>query len=188
MLFALLAVMGRAEEVWVLLPEAKFMGHKVTRPVAEAKATVLAVARMTELGPEFPSQQEWNAVTVTEAELLAATRKKAAEWMAAVKLELVRDKKKVLRYAVLRSGAVPVSATVLAREFFEKFEPMFGARMRVVIPNRNTVFIFPDLTGDLREYGPMVLEAWRSGAPRVSLEVLEVSGNGLRAVGVFEEP
>lgn len=125
---------------------------------------------------------------MTEAELDAATLKMAAEWLRSLKPELVRGKDRVLHYAVLRSESVPVAATVLAREFWVKFEPMFGAKMRVVIPNRQTVFIFPDLARDLRTFGPVVLEAWRSRWPKVSLEVLEVDGKGLRAVGAFEEP
>jgi hypothetical protein len=184
----LLGGQARGADEWFLLPEPKFMGHQVAQPIPDAKKTVLAVAQVTTIGIEFPSRERWADLGIAEAALLESSRKLAAGWLAQLKPEFTRDKKKVVQFAVLQSGEVPVAATVLAPEFWRQFEEIFGPKMRVVIPNRQTVFVFPDVGTDLDQYAPMVIQAWRSRWPKVSLEVLELSEKGLRAIGSFEEP
>jgi hypothetical protein len=183
-----LAGAAPGEDGWVLLPEPKFMGHKVTQPLAGAKTTVLAAAKFTRFGAEYPTLQEWVATGQTDDMLVAAGKKQASAWWAQIRPELVRDKRKVVQYARLQSDKIPAAATVLAPEFWKYFEGIFGPRMRVVMPNRATVFVFPDVAIELDEYTRMVMRAWRSEAPKVSLEVFEVSEKGLRAIGQFEEP
>jgi hypothetical protein len=188
LVLVLSAPVARAGEPWFLLPEPKFMGHQVTQPIPGAKRTVLAAAQMGNFGIEFARREPWDALGVTDSALLEAARKQAAEWLKQLKPDLVRNEQKVVQYATLQSDSVPVAATVLAPEFWRQFEEVFGPNMRVVIPNRHTVFIFPDLEGDLTQYSRMVIEAWRSRWPKVSLEVFELTERGLKAVGAFEEP
>jgi hypothetical protein len=182
------ATQAIGEENWVLLPEPKFMGRQVTQPIAGAKHTILAVAQLTDLGPEFARREQWQPLGIAEQAVLESTRRQAAEWLKTLNPELVRNKQKVVQYARLQSETVPVAGTVLAPEFWRKFEEIFGPRMRVVIPNRQTVFVFPDLEGNLDQFSPMVFEAWRSRWSKVSLEVFELSERGLKAVGAFTEP
>ena len=116
------------------------------------------------------------------------TRKIATGWFAQLKPRLVRNRKKVVEYAVLESDKFPVSATVFAPEFWKKFEGVFGQKMTVMMPNRQTVFVFPGAAADYSEYGPLIIEAWRGSAPKASIEVFELSEQGIRAVGKIEEP
>jgi hypothetical protein len=183
-----LAATGLQATDWFLLPEPKFMGHKVTQAIPDAKKTVLAVAKDDGYGIEFPTDGQWLAEAQPDNVLLAAAKKRAAEWFAKLTPEIVRDGKKVARYAVLKSDAVPVAATVFAPAFAAKFEPIFGPKFRVVIPNRQTVYIFPDLGVEWREHAAMIFESWRSEKAKVSLEVFEIGAQGLRAVGVIEKP
>ena len=179
---------AHSADLWMLLPEPSFMGHQVTRPIPGAKATVIAVAKTTELGPEFARAEQWKSLGVTDEAVTAAAQQQAAEWLKQTTTEFSRNKRKVVEYAVVQSDKVPVSATVLAPEFWRRFEETFGPKMRVVIPNRHTVYIFPDLGEDLQQYAPMILEAWRSQYPKVSLEVFQLTERGLRAIGAFDEP
>jgi hypothetical protein len=187
---ALIAALASAcaAETWVLLPEPAFMGYQVTRPIPGAKATVLAVAKWSALGPEHVRSDEWKSLGISDEAVTASTQQQAAEWLKQTTPEFIRNKRKVVEYAVIQSDKVPVAATVLAPEFWRRFEETFGPKMRVVIPNRNTVYIFPDLGEDLQPYTQLIMEAWRSQAPKVSLEVFQVTERGLRAVGAFEEP
>ena len=143
---------------------------------------------MTKTGLEFARREQWQTLRIDDDAVLAATRKQAAKWLSQVKPEYTRDKKKIVEYATIHSEAMPVAATVLAPEFWRMFEDVFGPKMRVVIPNRHTVYVFPDLEGDLDQHARMVIQAWRSRWPKVSLEVFELSERGLRAVGAFQEP
>ena len=180
------AVAGAGE--WFLLPEPKFMGHAVSFPIEGAKSTVLAPARMGEFGVEFSTVADWVGAGLKEDAVRNMSRTIATEWLKHVKPRLVRNRKKVVEYAVLQSDKLPVSVTVFAPEFWKQFEDVFGPKMAVVIPNRQTVFVFPGVAVDYSEFAPLIIEAWRSSAPKASLEVFELSETGLKAVGRFEEP
>jgi hypothetical protein len=176
-----------ADDPWFIIPEPKFMGHKVAQPIAGSKSTVLAVARMGTFGLDFPNAEEWKNAGITDDVLLANTRAASAKWLGELKPELIRNPKKVVEYARLYSDKLPVCAAVLGPEFLRQYEDIFGPKPLVVMPNRHTVFIFPGQAGQHERFAPVVLRAWHSEAPRVSLEVFQLSLTGLKAVGVFEE-
>ena len=186
-IFLLFAGGGMAND-WFFLPEPRFMGHEVSFPLSGAKSTVLAPARMGEAGMEFPTVAVWAAAGLSEEIVRKVTASFASEWLRHVKVEFVRNRKNVVEFGVLRSDKLPVCATVFAPEFRKQFEDIFGPKVMLVIPNRQTVFVFPGVAVDFSEYAPMILEAWRSPAPKVSLEVFELGESGLRATGRIEEP
>ncbi len=183
----LLAGAGLAGD-WFFLPEPRFMGREVSFPISGAKNTVLAPARLGETGVEFPTVAAWTATGLNEDAVRKVTQHFASEWLKHVKVEFVRDRRNVVEFGVLRSDKLPVSAIVFAPEFRRRFEDVLGPKLLLVIPNRQTVFVFPSIAVDLSEYGAMILDAWRSPAAKVSLEVFELGEGGLRAVGRIEEP
>ncbi len=173
---------------WFFLPSPRFMQHEVSFPLSGAKNTVLAPARLGEGGVEFPTVGAWTAAGLNEEGVRKVTAHIASEWLRHVKVEWVRNSKNVVEYAALRSEKFPVCVTIFAPEFRKQFDDVFGPKVMIVIPNRQTVFVFPALAVDLSEYSPMILEAWRGPAAKVSLEVFELGERGLRAAGRIEEP
>ena len=189
LLAVIVAMISQATaDEWFLLPEPKFMEHEVAFPIEGAKSTVLAPAKFGEFGIEFSTVTGWTASALTEDAVRKVTRTFASEWLKHVKPELVRNRKKVVEYAVLKSEKLPVAVTIFAPEFWKQFADVFGPKMIVVIPNRQTVFVFPGVAVDYAEYAPLIFEAWRGPAAKVSLEVFELSERGLKAVGRIEEP
>jgi hypothetical protein len=185
-IFLLPAGAGVAND-WFFLPEPRFMGHEVSFPLSGAKNTVLAPAKMGEFGVEFPTVAVWNEGRLSEETVRKVTARFASDWLRHVKVEFVRNRKNVVDYVVLRSDKFPVCSTVFAPEFRKQFEEVFGPKMMIVMPNRQTVFVFPGVAVDFSDYAPMILEAWRSPAAKVSLEVFELDERGLRATGRIEE-
>ena len=183
----LLACQGGAND-WFFLPEPRFMEHEVSFPLDGAKKTVLAAARLGEYGVEFPTIAVWEAAGLNEQTVRKVTARFASEMLRHVKVEHVRNRKNVVEYVVLRSDRFPVCVTVFAPEFRKQFEDVLGPKVMLVMPNRQTVFVFPGVAVDFSEYAPMILEAWRSAAAKVSLEVFELDERGLRATGRIEEP
>jgi hypothetical protein len=173
---------------WFFLLEPRFMEHEVSFPLNGAKNTVLAPARLGDGGVEFPTVAVWAASGLSEQTVQKVTARFATEWLRHSKVEWVRNRKNVVEYAVLRSDKFPACATVFAPEFRKQFEDVFGPKMMLVIPNRQTVLVFPGVAVDFAEYAPMILDVWRSPAAKVSLEVFELSDRGLKAVGRIEEP
>ena len=173
---------------WFLLPEPVFMRHAVSFPILGAKSTVLAPARWTADGIEFITVDAWTAAGVDRDPVGKWTARIGSEWLAHVKIEWVRNPKKVVEFAVVQAEKFPVSVTVFAPEFGAMFEEVFGPRFQVIIPNRRKIFVFPGVATDLNPYGPMILEEWQSPAAKASLEVFQWTVAGLRAVGRIEEP
>ena len=191
MLLALAALLlaGRSmANDWFFLPAPRFMQHEVSFSFSGAKNTVLAPARLGETGVEFPTVGAWTAAGLNEEGVRKVTARIASEWLRHVKVEWVRNSKNVVEYAVLRSEKFPVCVTVFAPEFRKQFDDVFGPKVMIVMPNRQTVLVFPALAVDLSEYAQMILEAWRSPSAKVSLEVFELSDRGLKAGGRIEEP
>ena len=63
---------------------------------------------------------------------------------------------------------------------------IFGPSLLVALPNRFTVYVFPELASEYKDYAPMVIRAYEESAYPVSLEVFEISQSGIRAIGTFE--
>ena len=165
------------------------MKHPVSFPIPSAKQTVLAAAQIDASGGiHFPSNLEWGASGMTRERVIKSMAPVAETWLSNTKIALVRNDNKVIEYGILHSETVPLSSTVLEPGFKKHFEDLFGPDMVVIFPNRNTVFIFPELIGNYRDYTQLILEAWRSPAPKGSLEVFKISTTGLEAVGTFELP
>ena len=173
--------------MWMLVAQPKFLAHKVTQPIPAAKETVFAAAKWTDIGPEFVSAEEWKEAGMDVQKATASTRKHAAAWLRDVKPQFVRNDRKIIEFALLKSERVPVAATVLAPEFLKEFEEVFGPKMIVVMPNLYTVFVFPGIAGNQNAYSDLILGAWNSKQPKVSREVFELTTAGLRAVGIFEK-
>jgi hypothetical protein len=55
------------------------------------------------------------------------------------------------------------------------------------MPNRYTVFVFPSLASEYKNYAPMVIQAYHNSAYPVSLEVFERSEGGIRAIGIYDD-
>jgi hypothetical protein len=75
---------------------------------------------------------------------------------------------------------------VLSPDFLKKFKDIFGPTILVAIPSRFTVYVFPALASEYKNYSPLVIQAYQQSAYPVSLEVFEISDAGMRAIGTFE--
>ena len=185
----LLAAPARADEAaWRVWLEAKFMRSPVTKPVAHAGRTALVAGTLGE-GELVPlPRADWDALAVEWPQFFARAKANAAADLAALKPRYVRNKKRVIEYAALESDRPIVAGAVLAPKFLEMFRETLGEKVLLVVPNRFTAYVFPALASNYRDYSPMIFQAYRATSHPVSVEVLEVSAEGMRAVGVYEEP
>ena len=69
----------------------------------------------------------------------------------------------------------------------KKFQDIFGPTLLVALPNRFTVYVFPGLASEYQSYAPMIIRNYQDSTYPVSKEIFEISENGIRAVGAFEE-
>ena len=179
---------GEDASQWRVLIEPKFMRPEVCATIANSEQTVLVAARWAGADVIYFSKKEFAALGVDWDRFATRARSGAADELAKLQPEFVRNKHKVIEYAVVTSTSPLTASAVLAPDFLKTFEPVFGPKILIAIPSRYCVFVFPQLAGEHRDYAPMVLEAYKATPYPVSREVFELSAGGLRAVGVYEEP
>ena len=184
-LFAVHAVAQQDQKAWHVLIEPTFMHPEVSFPISGARRTVFVPGYMSDGDPQYFSKKDWDATGVTWDAFRARAAQNAIEKK--VSGQLIRDQNKVVQYAAI-SSEDPLTATmVLAPDFLKKFKDIFGTTIFVAIPNRFTVYVFPALASEYKDYSPLIMRAYRDSTYPVSPEVFEISPGGIRAIGVFED-
>lgn len=162
------------------------MHPEVSFPISGAKRTVLVPAYMGDDGdPQYFSKKDWDAMGLTWDSFRTQAAQNAIEKK--ISGELIRDSKKVVQFAAINSEDPLTATMVLAPDFLKRFKDIFGPTILVAIPNRFTVFVFPALASDYKEYAPLVLRAYLDSTYPVSLEVFQISAKGIRAIGIFDD-
>ena len=171
-----------------VLIEPKFMKAPVSAPIAGAEKTELVAAIMGETEVAYLGRAQFDELKMDWTAFAAQAQKNAEAELKNVKTECVRDGKKVIAYAAVRSSRGLIASAVLAPKFLDLFKDTLGEKVLVVIPNRSTAYVFPALASKYQDYAPLIFKAYRATAFPVSTEVFELSADGMKAVGAFEEP
>ncbi len=176
------------EEEWRIFLEPKFMHAQVGAQIAEARQTEIVAGRRAADALAPMARSEFDALKLEWRDFVERTQAGAEADLAKLKPQYVRDRKGVIEYAVLESGEPLAASAVLAPSFLGRFAETLGPKILVVVPNQFTAYVFPALASNYQRYAHLVVPAFRSTAHSVSLEVVEISPEGMRAVGVFKEP
>ncbi len=164
------------------------MHREVVFDIPNAQRTVLAPVRLEADDYIFPTRKVFQTLNVDAATIRRLAARAAAADLATLKPRYERNRKQVIQYAELSSDRPIVASAVLAPKFLDLFQDTLGEKVLLVVPNRFTAYVFPALASNYQDYSPMVFEAFRATAWPVSVEVFEVSADGVRAVGVYQEP
>ncbi len=189
-LLALTIAGARAQEAGKLfvLIEPKFMKAPVVSPIAGAQKSELVAGMMGETEVAYLPRARFDELAADWPAFAEKARANADEEVKSLKLEYVRDRKKVITYAEVRSPHGLIASAALSSKFLALFKDTLGEKVLIVIPNRTVAYVFPALASNYQDYAPLILEAYRATAFPVSKEVFELSAAGLKAVGAFEEP
>lgn len=177
------------ESAWRVWLEPRFSRAAASAAVPGAQRTDFAGGSAGEEGPVAFSRVQWEALGMTWEAFFGNARANAAAELAGLKPKYVRDRRtKVIEYATLSSEQPIMAGAVLAPKFLALFADTLGPKLLVAVPNRHTAFVFPALASNYQALAPQVIEAYRATSYPVSLEVFEFGPEGIRAVGVYEEP
>ena len=175
-------------KLWRLLIEPKFMRPAVSWAIPHAQRTVLAACFVLEGEPVYFSRKDFDELGLDWDRFARQARDNGGTDLEGLKPKYVRDKKQVIEYAQIKSDRPFAAAAVLAPKFLNLFEGVFGSTVLVAIPNRHTVYVFPKLASAYQEYAPMILDDYHGALNPVSTEVFEIGPNGMKAIGIYEEP
>lgn len=164
------------------------MKASVTAPIAAAEKTEFVAAIMGESEVTYLSRTDFDAMKIDWPAFTKKARESSEAELKSLTTEYTRDRKKIILYAKIHSPHALIASAILAPKFLDLFKNTLGEKVLIVIPNRTTAYIFPALASNYQDYAPMIFEAYRATSFPVSREVFELSPDGLKAVGAFEEP
>jgi len=188
-----------AETAWRVVVVAKFSLPEVSQPIPGAKDTVFAAAWISRGGETKNDQQgetvrlmhqsTFNKLGLDWAAFSAKAAAAASAELAKLQPELIRDSNQVIECAILHAPPATddITTIILAPDFLKRFTPIFGRKMLIAIPDRQTVYVFPKLTSRYQDYAERVLAVYHKSKCPVTREVFELSATGLRAIGQYEE-
>jgi hypothetical protein len=187
-LLAATAPADEPRESWRVWLEPRFMRAPVSSRIPNSQRTEFAAGRRTEDGLVTLRKGDLEKLSVSWEEFFNQARANDAEDLAEVQAKLVRGKHKVIEYVELTSDRGLMASAVLAPFFLESFEEILGPAVLLVVPNRFTAYVFPRLASHYEEYAGMAIEAYRESTYPVSLEVFEITREGLHAFGTYADP
>lgn len=178
--------LARADEPWRLLIEPSFMHYESAWPIQGAERTVLVPAKFVNNEVLPLKKDQVSADGVTRKDILAQAPTAAAEVLAQLKPEYIRDENKVIQYAVLQSDSPLTASAVLAPDFAKLFAETLGPDILIAIPNRTHIFVFPRLSSTFRAMTDIIVAEYESSASPVSRELFTLRNGELLAVGRYQ--
>ena len=116
--------------------------YKMRRPIAGSERTILAIVRVAGGEIQPLTRQEKISVNMTFGQIEQEALKTASEVLSHLRPRFVRDKNKVIGFAVIESDDPLTASCVLAPGFGALFASTLGPDLLVAIPNRNQVLVF----------------------------------------------
>lgn len=175
-------------DAWRVWLEPKFMRPGAAQPVTGAKQTLLAFGQLTEDGLTAFHKEEFAALGIDPEPFLRLASLNAAADLAKLHFRFERNQRKIIRYVAVESEAPVVASAVMCPGFLDLWKNTLGEKILLVVPNRNTAYLFPRIASEYQEYAPMVLRAYHETAYPVGIEVFELSAEGWRCLGSYSEP
>ena len=170
----------------LLLIEPRTMRPEVSVLVPGARETVFSAAYQSALGARaFTRDAFREAYPEGWKAFFSEAKKAAAEHLKSLEPKLVRDKNKVIQYALLQSDHILTPTVVLAPQFAEMFAETLGNQLLIAIPDRSTVVVFPKLAGGIESHYAGLNDLFADAIFPVSEEFFELTKDGIRAVGAF---
>ena len=175
---------GPADQ-WHVLIEPKFMRYEVAWPIAGSDETVLVPARLVK-GEIVPLRlKEVFSHFGPQRKIATDAPEEASRIFAKLVPNIIRDENGVIQYAVLESKSPLTASAVLAPEFPEKFAKTLGPDLLVAIPSRQLVFVFPKQSPACEQLAETVIVHYETSPSPVSLELFELRGGKLIAIGRY---
>lgn len=161
------------------------MRYDSTWPIQGSDRTIVVAARLVdgEVVPFSKGDEEKRGATAEK--ILADSSRTAATVLEGLKPNYVRDDKKVIQYAILKSDSPLTASAVLAPKFAETFAQTLGPELLIAIPNRHTVFVFPKQSLVYQAFSDTIYAEYQSSPAPVSRELFELRKGKLIAIGTY---
>ncbi len=162
------------------------MDHPVKRPVEGSRRTILTVAQVVDGEPVPLRREEKKSIHRTFEQIRADALETASEVLRPLKPTYMRDRNKVILFAVIESENPLTASTVLAPGFASSFRETLGPDLLVAMPHRRKIYIFSRQDDAHLRVAERLIEEYQSATDRVSREVFALEEGRLRSLGYLE--
>ena len=177
------AAAGSPDPGWRLVVIPAFERPKLHQSIPGSDTAIIAAARPAQLGLfEYATTRG----ALRWANDLGG--KEGAGWLDEAKVEVRRGRDRVIDRILITSPDPMASRLALTPGFYRRFEPLLGDGFHVIIPDRNTIALYPRLAGRIPpEEAAALLQMFLIAGHPVSREVFRATGEGLVADGILSE-
>ncbi len=175
----------KKDEPHCILIEPKLLRSGVFVPIPTARETGYMAARFVHGQIKPYTRSEFRKLRIPWKEFFKKGKAAAARHLEAMKPAYYRDTNKTITHCIVETASPLTASTILTSEFFERFEPAMGPKFYVAVPDRNTVFIFPKSNQSLGGLQDIVIDTYKVANYPASLELFELSEDGIRVIGKF---
>ena len=110
------------------------------------------------------------------------------DWLDRAEITIRRGKKRVVERILITGDNPLLPALAVTPAFYDRFEPLLGAGFHVIIPDRNTLALYPRLAGEIPpQEAATLLEINHLATYPVSREVFRATRGGLQTGGILTE-
>ena len=168
---------------WRLVVIPSFERPAMHESIPGSQTAIIAAARPASLGLfEYASTRG----AMRWARDLGA--KEGALWLTKANVDIRRGKGRVIDRILIKGADPMLSSLALTPEFYLRFEPLLGDGFHVIIPDRNTIALYPRLAGQIPPAeAAALLQTFLVASHPVSREVFRATPDGLVADGILSE-
>ncbi len=159
----------------------------LAKPIPGARLTVLIPAREDDLGIVHLSKEEFAATGLSWDKFRRDAEAAAARHLRSLTPTIQKNEAGEPLYATLRSKSHLTASVFFCKEFHAQFRKPFGDQLVVLAPDRFTLYVFPRNFSGFQEFGQRIIEEYQKSTWPCSLEAFEVSSEGVRGIGSFDD-
>lgn len=163
--------------------EGAFENHPVSRKPPGAENTLMVPFYEWDYGIRPYPEKEWEAEELSWDRILEVSKSLGDGIVERVEPEIIRDTRGVAVYAIFASKDPFLTSAVFSEKFREKFAETMGKSLYLLMIDRHVIYVFPAVGGALEEFGPGLVNEFRTTELPVSLEVFFLNDDGLRVIG-----
>lgn len=160
----------------------------LARALPDAKFTVIVPAKEDSvLGVSHYTKEEFAAAGLDWDQFMAKATAAATRLLVSIKPVVAKDASGQVAYVKLQSDRPFMASVVLSPRMVPLFQGVLGDRLVALMPDRNTVYLFSRNFGQFQSLGQKILNDHAEAIYPCSIEVFEISRDGLKCLGGFDD-
>jgi hypothetical protein len=168
--------------------EPSVLTSALARPVGNSRRTIFVPARENDdFSIDRLTGDDLRALNMTLESFSRTAAAVASKFLLSLQPKIERDSAGALTSAVFQSKRHLTSSLILSSRLLASCDGAFGDKAIAILPDQFTLYLFPRNFSKFAERGRSFVEAYENAVWPSSLEAFEVSADGVRTLGAFDQ-